>query len=114
MTFQFQTKCGIEDTFWTNIDRLRRILHCFSKDNLSQAIAASPITCDQIKEMDSNPDIKEFSDCNSSDNRDILLKKIENILQEYLLKKGTKESGTLQMPNRRIWKNTRYFRLEHL
>ncbi|GBM06454.1 Meiotic recombination protein SPO11, partial [Araneus ventricosus] len=109
MAFEIQARYGADETFWTNIDKLHRILLCFSKETVTSEVnLQSQAMKDQSKAVDLSLLNQRNCDSQCLNNKEFLLKKIENIFQNYLIKNGSDNFGSIQIPNRQLWKNTSF------
>ncbi|KAG8201900.1 hypothetical protein JTE90_027378 [Oedothorax gibbosus] len=104
-----------DETFWSNLDELQRVLICFLKKPTENNYATgncskSPVQILNIHGKNADLVINSSNGCklNCKDEKTQLLKKIENIIMEFNSKKETNDFATIQVPNRKTWKNTSF------
>ncbi|GFU44019.1 meiotic recombination protein SPO11 [Nephila pilipes] len=109
MAFKLQERFGTDETFWTNIDKLHRILVCFSKDDMSEINMKTEDKKGRESTMYASQIYQNEFASKCYTDKEILSKKIEEILKQYLTKNKSDDidGGSIQLPNRRLWKNTR-------
>ncbi|GFQ85237.1 meiotic recombination protein SPO11 [Trichonephila clavata] len=108
MACKFQERYGTDETFWINIDKLRRILICFSKEDTSENFLKIQDKKDQNNVIDSSQFYQNEFASKCQTDREIILQKIEEILKQYFIKNTADDIGNIQLPNRRLWKNTSF------
>ncbi|GFS28388.1 meiotic recombination protein SPO11 [Trichonephila inaurata madagascariensis] len=108
MACKFQERYGTDETFWINIDKLHRIFVCFSKEDTSEKNLKIQDEKDQNSVIDSSQFYQNEFASKCPTEREIILQKIEEILKQYFIKNTAGDIGSIQLPNRRLWKNTSF------